>query len=196
MIKSKTTGTLIIILILILTIVVLVASCSPFYYEAPTSYSLEDTGIQKIPINVALYMKSGFRTYTFGCHKLGQSLSYGAKKVADIMFKEVTIIDDMATKDELSRKGIKAIVVPEVSDEVGKKDGNMIFFLKWTILDADGKVLYTQTFTGKGELNLKLFRDARRSFGEGIAKAIESCFQQSLSGIASSKWWDNLKNIL
>lgn len=168
---------------------------SDFYIDPPPG---------KIPMQVGLYMSPDFRnpvyTYFSSIFPLGEEIvagmAAGAKKALKETFQEVYIID-RAESTDLSKYGVKAIVVPEIV-EPGISirgggfgtEGKFEFVCKWTVYATDGKILYMNTFLGTGRDSN--FSGATR-LNKGMILAIKDNYQKFITHMLSTKWWDGIE---
>jgi len=173
-----------------------------YHYVVPSDYKLDAVKVEKIPLQVALYLnpktvsfKHGSEYYVNTEYSLGDSFSKGVKNVCEILFDKVVLIDSMNV--DASTAQFKAIVVPEIVDISHDTSGKVIdrvIHTKWSIFSINGDILYTNTFTGKRDF----FKDSkvgstRETGGITYQKAMEDSFKNAMTSISSTKWWETVK---
>lgn len=165
-------------------------------YRPSSDFTIPDVE-KKIPFKVGLYMSPEYCNYSyekgFGfIFVLGDALCYGTERVVKTAFNEVVIIS--SPKSTSNDKTIKAIIIPEIlaaeNQISGKSPSEALLIGKWTVVDANGKLIWVDTFQGH-IVTTGVIRPS------GIQKrtqlVVEDYFQKALKGISSWKLWELMK---
>lgn len=156
-------------------------------------FSIKKLSSPKAPLKVGLYMDAKFRNSTIFILKIGEGLSNGTERALNEIFNEVVIID---TESDISKQDVKAIIYPEIVGVESPNAGGFWtmaeywFICKWTVVDADGKILYANTIKGIGKD--RSFAGATR-LKKGVIRAVEDHYQKLMTDMLASKWWENVK---
>ncbi len=124
--------------------------------------------------------------------ELGPALAQAAEAMVRQAFREVVVIpaDTIAEPEALTApQGVDVLVVPQFKEAkeyaarinaIQSGLGTRVV-LKWTIV-KEGKVIYTNTFTGKCS-------NFWAKIDESFSLALKDQFDQAYQGIVTSPWW-------
>lgn len=159
---------------------------------------------EKIPLRAGLYMPEEFVTFTYEkllnletiIFPLGESLREASIQMVNEVFQDAVVLD--AFEDAESQK-VDIIISPQVQDVRIEKTsiwpgGNTIFtiVIEWTVLDTESRVIWEESFEGKGISTTGTTFNRGQRHVQRAFLAIEDHFNQALSGILSSKWWESI----
>jgi hypothetical protein len=123
---------------------------------------------------------------------IGGALVAGAERSMREVFKEAVIVEDL--NFDLTARNISAIIAPEIVEIDNRVNGfgwDSLVSSKWTIKGKDGRLLYVNTVTGKGQY--KAFTTAfslRDHLVKSMIPAVEDHYNKLTAHLLSVKWWD------
>lgn len=176
-----------------------VCGCAPFTVPANVQVH-RPAASQLVPLRVALCLPQQFKTYAFIGNKggqpirilIGDALAAGAERSMREVFKEVVIVEDLNL--DLTARNISVIIAPEIVEIDNRVNGfgwDSLVASKWTIKGQDGRLLYVNTVTGKGQY--KAFTTAfslREHLVKSMIPAVEDHYNKLTAHLLSVKWWD------
>ena len=176
-----------------------VCGCAPFTVPANVQVH-RPAASQLVPLRAALYLPQQFKSYVFIGNKggqpirilIGDALVAGAEQSMREVFKEVVIVDDLNL--DLSARNFYIIISPEIVEIDNRVNGfgwDSLVASKWTIKGQDGRLLYVNTVTGKGQY--KAFTTAfslREHLVKSMIPAVEDHYNKLTAHLLSMKWWN------
>lgn len=155
----------------------------------------------KIPIRVGYYLQPEYCNLRYfkmtlgGSTNLfiGETMCNGIETMLRTAFRDVVKLSSIDA--DMKSQMIKAVVIPEIIaidiniPAMTTKDETTLIKMKWTIIDAEKNILWTDTITGEAH-KFCMTTYCRRGMME---VAIQDQFQKAFESVLKQEWWESVK---